>query len=80
MQLLGQSLGKFLCVSWNLCIKTYPKFVTLRSFFKIFKNISKTQKKIEIIKTDFKKLINLFEIKRIGHVIIYGALFFAICL
>ena len=40
VQPLVQSPGKFLCVIWNLVTKPYQKFVTLSSFFKIFKNFS----------------------------------------
>ena len=34
VQILIQSIGKFLCVIWDLGTRTYQKFVTLRSFFK----------------------------------------------
>ena len=37
LQLLVQSPEKFLFVIWYLGTKTYPKFVTLRLFFKIFR-------------------------------------------
>ena len=37
MQLSVESSGKVLCVIWNRSPKTYSKFVTLRSFFKIVK-------------------------------------------
>ena len=70
-QLLIQSAGKFLGVTWNLVTKTYPKFVTLRSFFKIYKTIFLMKKN-----RDFEKAINSFETKWIGHLIIYGAIFF----
>ena len=60
VQLLVQSLGKFLCVIWNLGIKSYPKFVTLRAFFKIFEQNFKNVKKIEKIQMDSEKSINLF--------------------
>ena len=53
-----------MCVIWNLVTKTYQDVVTLRSFFKIKKKISKTYKKIEKIYTDSEKLINSFEIKK----------------
>ena len=46
MQLLVQSPEKYLCVIWNHVIKTCPKFVTLRSFFKIFKKLFKNEKKL----------------------------------
>ena len=71
VQLLVQSSGKFLCVIWNLGSKTYPKFVTLRSFFKIFKHV----KKIEKIKIGSKKSINSFEMEtRISHLIIFWSI------
>ena len=41
VQLSVQSSEKSLCVIWNLCTKTYQKFVNLLSFFKIFKNVKK---------------------------------------
>ena len=63
IQLLDQSPGKFLCSMWNLVKKTYPKIVTLRLFFKIFKRISKNVKKNWKNSYGFGKLINLFEIK-----------------
>ena len=49
VQLLVESTGKFLRVIWNLISKTYPKFVTLRSFFKFFK------KKFQKLKENLKK-------------------------
>ena len=60
-QLLIQSTEKFLYVIWNVVTKTYPKFVTLRLFFKILKNL----KKIEQNYMDSTNLIYLFEIKRV---------------
>ena len=45
VQLVDQLPGKFLCVIWNLITKTYPKFVRLRSFFLIFKEIFKNVKR-----------------------------------
>ena len=45
VQLLVQSHEKFLYMKWNHVPKTYPKFVRLRLFFKIFKKIFKTKKK-----------------------------------
>ena len=59
MQLLVQSPGKFLCVVWNLVRKTFPKFITLRLFFKIFK---KVKRKFNF--TDSEKSINLLKIKK----------------
>ena len=59
VQLLVQSPWKFLCVTWNLRTKIYLKFVPLRSFFKIFKNV----KKIEKFQINSKKSINAFKIK-----------------
>ena len=53
MQLSVELPEKFLCVIWNPDTKTYPKFVTLRSFLKISKNV----KKIENIQIDSKKSI-----------------------
>ena len=44
VQLFGQSSVKFLCVIWNLVTKTYQKFITLRSFFKVFNNAKKNWK------------------------------------
>ena len=46
MQLLIESSGKVLCVIWNLVMKTYIKFVTSRSFFKIFKNVRNNLKNL----------------------------------
>ena len=43
MKLLVQSSEKILSVQWNT--KTYPKFVTLRPFFKILIFFSKLEKK-----------------------------------
>ena len=42
VQLFAQSPRKFVCVILNLVTKTYPKFVTLRLFFKIQKKNSKS--------------------------------------
>ena len=50
-ELLVQSPGKFLCVISNFVTITHPKFVTLPSFFKIFKNV----KKLKILKLKKKK-------------------------
>ena len=63
MKLLVQLTGKFLCVIWNLVTKTYQKFVTLRSL-KNFQKSFINAKKLKKILIDFKKLINLFEIKK----------------
>ena len=51
VQLLVQSPEEFVCVCVCVCVcvwygillqkKKYPKFVTLRSFYKIFKNVEK---------------------------------------
>ena len=42
VKLIGE---KILCVIWNLGTKKYPKFVTFRSFFNIFKkNFNKVKK------------------------------------
>ena len=38
--MLVKSPGKFLLMIWNVGTKTYPKFVTLCSFLKIFKNLN----------------------------------------
>ena len=46
VQLLVRSREKFLCAIWNLGTKTYPKFVKLSSFDKIFKPIFKNINKI----------------------------------
>ena len=54
MQLLVPSLGKFLCVTWNIFTKTDPQYATLRSFFK---NV----KRIEKICIDSEKSINSFK-------------------
>ena len=39
VQLLVKLSGKFLCVICNFFTKTYPKFVTLHLFWKMFKNV-----------------------------------------
>ena len=65
-----QPHGKFLCVIWFPVIKTYPKFVTLHSFLKVFKIIFKNEKKkLEKIHMDFEKSTNVFEIKQGSHLI-----------
>ena len=61
---LVQSPEKFLCGIWNLSIKTYQNFVTLRSIFKIFKKKFKNVKKNEKIQMDSKKSLNSFTIKK----------------
>ena len=48
-----------MCVIWNLGTKIYPKFITLRSFFKIFPKSFKNVKKIQKIEMDSKKLIKV---------------------
>ena len=80
LQLLIQSPGKFLYVAWNLVKILYPKFVTLPSFFKIFKenfrNVKKLKKKSDGIWSMNKFVWNK---KRIGHLIIHVTIiFFAI--
>ena len=49
----------------SLCKKTYPKFVTLSSFFKIFMNLEKLKK----IYMDSEKLIHLLKMKKILPII-----------
>ena len=66
MKLLVQSTGKILCAIWNLGTKIYSKFVTLRSFFKRFRN----GKKVQI---DSKKSRKSF---KINCLIIYWIIFF----
>ena len=58
MQLLFQSPRKILSVIWNHIMQKYPKFVTLRSFFKIFKFFFYNVKKIEKFNMDFEKFMN----------------------
>ena len=41
VELLALLPGKLLCAIWNLVTKTYPKFGTLRSLLKLFKNAKK---------------------------------------
>ena len=55
----------------------YPKFVTLRSFFKILKNVEENWKNSYWFWKINKFILNE---KRIGHLIIYGQFFLPICL
>ena len=64
VQLLVQSPEKNLFVIWNLLTKTYPNFVTKRSYFKILK---KTFKHVEFFfKIYMDSIVNqyLFDVKK----------------
>ena len=57
MQLLVQFTGEFLYVIWILVTRTYPKFVTQRSFFKNVKEVKNSNMGSE-------KSVHSFKIKK----------------
>ena len=72
-KLLVQSLGKFLSVVWNFVTKTFAKFVTFYSFFKILKkhktkiNSKNSQGFWKINKFIWKKSNLIIYLKTIFH-------------
>ena len=72
VQLLFQLPEKILCVIWNLVTKTYPIFITFRSFLEIFKHFFKNVKKNWKYSHGFWKINKfIWNEKRIAHLIIF---------
>ena len=70
VQLLVQSPRKFLCVLYNLGTKTYPKFVAILSFFKIFKKIKNWKNSREFYKIN-KFISNYKKERLIGKLFLF---------